>query len=136
MKLCRLIVYYIFLVIQQLKFLNSHCSLYCSYPYFYYVLEHLKKKGKKWSNFQVLQEKRKFTELIALSTRIPKILLFSPASLNFGRGTSQKTYGKWAITGTSVCRSGVVKMARKHWPLPLLSKFFLCLDFPKCQTRF
>ena len=27
-------------------------------------------------------------------------------------------------------------MAREHWPLPLLSKFSLCLDFPKCQTRF
>ena len=56
MKLCIVIAYYTTSIIKQLKFLNSHCSIVCSYCSFVCLITKTELKVIKISTFSNLNE--------------------------------------------------------------------------------
>ena len=56
MKLCTVIAYYITSITKQLKFLNSHCSIVCSYYSFVYLITKCELKSHQIFKFFKLNE--------------------------------------------------------------------------------
>ena len=90
MKLCTVIAYYITSITKQLKFLNSHCSIVCSYCAVVCLIAESELKNDWISSSFKLNEVQK---LIALSKRIPKIYFFQGGP-NFGGETAENFFGK------------------------------------------
>ena len=92
---------------------------------------------KKLSNFQVLRRKMKFTCLIALSTKIPKIIFFPREALiseerrpeNVGKMGNNRDIIVMQIGGWSISKENIS-------PYPRVPKPLSCLNFPTCQTKF
>ena len=85
MKLCTVIAYHITSITKQLKVLNSHCSIVCSYCSFLCLITKSELKSDKIFKFFKLNEIHKVDS--AFNEDLKNINFF-PGGPNFGGGTA------------------------------------------------
>ena len=86
MKLCTLIAYYITSITKQLKFLNSHCSIVCSYCSFVCLITKSEPKSDQIFKFIKLNEIHKVDSPF---NEDPKNIIIFQGGPNFGGGTAR-----------------------------------------------
>ena len=96
MKLCTVIAYYETSITKQLKFLNSHCSIVCSYCSVLCLMAKSKLKMIKYLSFFKLNE---IHIVDGPLNKDSKIQFFSREALISWEGRPENL-GKWEITGT------------------------------------
>ena len=85
MKLCTVIAYYITSITRQLKFLNAHCSIVCSYCSFVCLITKSELKSDQIFKFFKLNE---IHIVDILFNEDPKNVNFFQGGPNFGGGTA------------------------------------------------
>ena len=127
MKLCTVIAYYITTITKELKFLNSHCSIVCSYCSAVCLIAKSEQKMIKFSSSFKLNEIHKVDSPF---NEDPKNINFSKEVLISGEGRPEKL-GKMGNNRDIYCYAnrGVVNFEREYQPLPPDTKILVMIQF-------
>ena len=127
MKLCAVMAYYMTSITKELKFLNCHCSIVCSYCS---VVCLIAKNGLKNDRFFKFLKLNEIHTVDSPFNEDPKNIIFSREALPSGKGRS-KNLGKMGNNRDIYCYANrrVVTFEREYQPLPPGTKILVMPRF-------